>query len=85
MKNTVEIKKVHCSCGKELDSAWNKDGATPSKGDFSACLYCGALYVFDENLEQIPATIEESLIFSKHPMAQTFIKVQRDFKRNAKV
>jgi hypothetical protein len=64
MKDAPYLPAVKCpGCGKKLDAATHADdpGLKPSPGDYSICLYCGALHVFDETLRLRPPSIKELL------------------------
>lgn len=55
---TRVIKSPCWSCGKELDGATGKEGG-PSPGDFSLCVECGELNVYDDNLKLRKPTDDE--------------------------
>lgn len=38
-------------CGKLLDAANNRDGATPTPGALSLCVYCGNIAAFGDDLK----------------------------------
>lgn len=48
-------------CGKKLDAASESTGAPvkPVEGDFSVCLYCGALLRFGAHLVIVKASLDE--------------------------
>ena len=52
------------NCGKKLDTATGVGhDRTPKPRDFSVCLYCKALLVFNEDLSIRPATKAEAAEF----------------------
>jgi len=47
-------------CGYEMDAATETNGnGRPQPGDFSLCLKCGELYVFDEQMKIQEPTIAQ--------------------------
>lgn len=47
----LENESICPKCGKVLDAATSiEEGAIPSPGDITICMYCGELLRFDENL-----------------------------------
>jgi hypothetical protein len=47
-------------CGYVMDAATETKGnGRPSPGDFSLCLKCGELYVFDESMQIVEPTIAQ--------------------------
>lgn len=61
--DSVRMGKATClNCAAELDGATGLDvkGAVrPAPGDFTVCLYCGHLMVFDEALQFRELTAKE--------------------------
>ena len=57
---TVFIPKYKCSCGYEIDATQQAGGnAKPSKGDYSLCLKCARVSIFNQDLTQREPTNEE--------------------------
>lgn len=54
------MKENNCpSCGKLTDTATAVEGDyTPSDGDISLCIYCGAINQFDSELNIVPMPLE---------------------------
>lgn len=46
-----------CTCGVHLDAATGREGTAPSAGAISLCGYCGATWVFAEDLTLAPLDI----------------------------
>ena len=62
MQDGLRLPAMKCvGCGTKLDGATHPDdeNAIPSPGDYSICLYCGALSVFDDTLKLRPPSIAE--------------------------
>lgn len=47
-----------CQRNAEQDSCVSNPGGVPSPGDFSICLYCESVLIFDNNLDLVPFTGE---------------------------
>lgn len=56
----TRLDESHCTrCGKKLDGA-SGQGRGPEPGDFTLCIECGAVNVFDDELRLRKPTAEES-------------------------
>lgn len=54
-----EVPPSQCvECGKKMDMASGR-GATPEPGDFTLCIRCGSLNVFDVDLTLRRPTLDE--------------------------
>lgn len=71
------IKENNCrNCGHTLDACTAiEDGATPSTGDISICLYCGELSAFTEDLTIRKVSKEEFESYDDD-LKKEIIKVQ---------
>lgn len=78
---SFEIPETVCTCGQTLSGAFELAGATPSKDDFSVCLYCGELWIFNEDLSQRAPTTEESKLFFSHPDSVYATKLRESYKK----
>ena len=54
-----------CECGQQLDGAAGHE--RPSPGDYSMCVYCTSLNIFDDDLRLRRPTDEEYLIAAADP------------------
>ena len=68
-----------CACGTTLDGAAGR--AAPKPGDFSICIYCGALSVFDEDLKLREPTQEEAIAFAESECARRAQEIIFDMKK----
>lgn len=59
--DTILPAGVCCECGTKINAASNlfDKSVTPSPGDFTLCIKCGSLNVFDNNLNIRQPTIDE--------------------------
>lgn len=48
-----------CECGTHITGASSSDGSKPSQGDFTLCIKCGSLNVFDADLTLRAPTDDE--------------------------
>jgi hypothetical protein len=53
-----------------LDMVGSPKGYRPSPGDFSLCILCGSLNIFDEELKLRQPTVEEYVEATKCPEVQ---------------
>jgi len=82
MKNTIRTPEKICKCGYMLDATSQVGGeSTPSEGDFTVCLKCGELWVFNNDITVREPTLKEFQIFSKLPEAKTVLQMKKLFNK----
>ena len=76
-----KIESSNCpGCGKQNDGAANLEGTEgPKPGDYSICIGCQGIYVFDSNLHMKEMTEEDilelpSLLISRYQRFLTKVK-----------
>lgn len=78
----------HCSCGYKFDCASDvEENNRPRPGDFTLCLNCGEIFVFDENMRCNQPTIDEiknldAKTWNLLERAQRLIREKRPLSRN---
>lgn len=78
--NMEPFKCIECDNLMEFLTAAAPDRVpVRSEGDFNVCAHCGAIYIFDADLDLVPATIEELSAAAK---AEPEIILQLNFARN---
>lgn len=79
--NDYKIESSNCpGCGKQNDGAANLEGAEgPEPGDYSICIGCQGIFVFDSNLHMKEMTEDDilelpSLLISRYQRMLSIIK-----------
>ena len=81
---TTRHRATPCSCCKEpLDAGEGYEGQTPSVGDLSVCVYCGAFHVFTEGLGLRP--LPEAELAGLPPEIRQQLEEGRDLLRAARM
>lgn len=48
---TLRVPEHKCKCGAEMDATTGVDtGTVPADGDFTVCIICGFIWVFNDDL-----------------------------------
>lgn len=70
IKDTVTPTSQCCECGHAVDRAAGIGDSTPVPGDYSLCIRCACLNIFDENLAVLAPTDDEMFAAAVDPGVQ---------------
>jgi len=76
---TTEIPVHVCPCGYEQNRTSQADGdATPGEGDFTVCISCGRITVFNKDMTQREPTEEDMAAIKEDPDQYAYLLKVRD-------
>jgi ribosomal protein L40E len=86
VKSYATPKQLCLRCGYYMDHATNASGkGRPVPGDFSVCLNCGAVNMFDAKLNLVPSSVDAARDLLKPPAFQKLILSQLFIKQRGPI